>query len=142
MAVLPGRRGFGAHNVAVAIDTSGSIGEKQLSAFFAEVGGVLQDVHPRKIYLIWCDAMVHRVDECSSLDELAHIRAQGAPGGGGTSFIPPFEWLADNDVRPECMIYLTDMYGDFPKEAPAYPVIWCAITDADAPWGEVVRIKV
>jgi len=140
MVIMPGRRGFGARDVAVAIDTSGSIGEKELSAFFAEVGGVLADVRPKRIFLIWCDAAVNRVDECSSLDELAHIRAQGAPGGGGTSFIPPFEWLAEHDVSPETLIYLTDGYGAFPDE-PRYPVIWAMTTDVDPPFGETVRIK-
>jgi predicted metal-dependent peptidase len=139
--VLPGRRGFGAKTVAVGIDTSGSIGERELSAFFAEVGGIIADVRPKRVLLLWCDAAVHRVDEASSLDELAHIRAQGAPGGGGTSFIPVFEKLAELGERPETLIYLTDMYGSFPDEVPAYPTIWCATTDVDAPFGEVVRIK-
>lgn len=141
MVIMPGRRGYGARDVAVVIDTSGSIGDKELSAFFAEVGGVLSDVRPKKIYLLWCDAAVQRVDECASLDELAHIRTQGTPGGGGTDFRPPFAWLAENDIRPECLIYLTDLMGIFPKEAPIYPTIWCAITEECAPWGDVVRIK-
>lgn len=136
---LPGRRGFGANDVAVAIDTSGSIGNKELAVFRAEVGGILADVRPKRVYVIWCDAAVHGVDVVSSLDE---ARALSPKGGGGTDFRPPFEWLVDNQVRPEAFIYLTDLMGPFPSEAPAYPVIWCATTDIDPPWGEVVRIKV
>jgi predicted metal-dependent peptidase len=136
---LPGRRGFGANDVAVAIDTSGSIGDKELAAFRAEVGGILADVRPKRVYVIWCDATVHGVDVVSSLDE---ARAMSPKGGGGTDFRPPFEWLEENQVRPEAFIYLTDLIGPFPSEAPAYPVIWCATTKEEVPWGEVVRIRV
>lgn len=142
LVIMPGRRGFGAEHVAVAIDTSGSIGDKELAAFFAEVGGVLSDIRPKKITVMFCDAAVQRVDEVSNLEELADVRVKGAPGGGGTSFIPPFEYLAKEGIVPETLIYITDMYGSFPSKPPAYPVVWCAITDVAAPWGEVVRIKV
>jgi predicted metal-dependent peptidase len=139
--VMPGRKGFGANDVAVVVDTSGSIGQKELDSFFAEIGGIMQDVRPKRIYVIWCDARVAGVDMVSSLDELGHIKAN-PKGGGGTDFRPPFIWLEENQVRPECLIYLTDGYGPFPDQAPGYPAIWCMITDVDPPWGEVVRIKV
>lgn len=142
MIVMPGRRGYGAHTVACVIDNSGSIGEKELSAFFSEVGGVLADVRPKRVVLIWCDAAVQQVDTASSLDELQDIRVKGSPGGGGTSFIPPFEYLANEGITPETLIYITDMYGSFPAEPPPYPVVWCASTEQPAPWGDVVRIKV
>lgn len=141
IVIMPGRRGYGARDVAVAVDTSGSIGERELSVFFAEVGGILQDVRPKRVILIHCDAAINRVDEASSLDELAHIRAKGAVGGGGTSFIPPFEWLDENQIRPEAMIYLTDLHGPAPSDPPPYPVIWCCTTEQPAPWGEIVRLK-
>lgn len=139
---FPGRRGFGADTVAVVIDTSGSIGERELSAFFAEVGGVIGDVRPKRVILIHCDARVQRVDEARSLDELADLRVQGSPGGGGTSFIPPFEYLAEENITPDALIYLTDLYGSAPSTPPAYPVIWACTTDQPAPWGDLVKIKV
>lgn len=142
LVIMPGRRGYGAETVAVAIDTSGSIGDKELAAFFAEVGGVLADIRPRRVVVIFCDAKVQRVDEVSTLDELNDVRVRGAPGGGGTSFIPVFEHIAEHDLRPETLIYVTDLYGRFPNEAPAYPVVWCATTDLEVPFGEVVRIEV
>lgn len=140
--VLPGRRGFGAETVAVGIDTSGSVGPNELAAFLAEVGGILNDVRPKRIIVIGCDARVTQVEDVRNLDDLGELRAKGVKGGGGTSFVPVFEYLEKENVIPESLIYLTDMYGAFPKEAPRYPVIWAATTDKDAPWGDVVRIKV
>lgn len=139
--ILPGRRGHGAETVVVAVDNSGSISEKELSAAFAEISGVMADVKPKRVVLIWCDAQIQQVDEAQSLDELAEIRVKGAPGGGGTNFNPPFEWCRDHDVQPCTFIYITDGYGDFPRVKPAYPVVWAMTTTKDAPWGDVVRIE-
>lgn len=140
MVIMPGRKGFGAETVACVIDNSGSIHERELSAFFAEVGGVIADVRPRRVILIWCDAQVRQVDEASTLDEMAYLRVKGSPGGGRTSFIPPFEYLKEQGIKPDTLIYLTDLYGSFPDE-PAYPVVWCATTDQPVPFGDLVRIK-
>lgn len=141
MVILPGRRGYGAENVAIVIDNSGSIQEKELSAFFGEVTGIMNDCRPKNIILMWCDAKVQKVDMARSMDELCHLRAAGSPGGGGTSFVPPFEWLAEKGIVPETLVYVTDMMGAFPDPAP-FPVIWCSSTDAKGPFGETVHIKV
>lgn len=140
--ITPGRSGYGADTIAVAVDCSGSVDDKELSAYFGELEGIIADVRPRNVVLIWCDAKVQRVDEATTMDDLTHIRQEGAPGGGGTSFIPPFAYLAENGIRPDTMVYLTDMYGSFPDNPPAYPVVWCATSDIQAPFGSTIRIKV
>jgi len=142
MIYLPGKTKHGANLVTVVVDTSGSIGERELSAFFAELSAILGDCKPREVMVIWCDAMIQRIDEARSLDELAEIRVKGAPGRGGTDFRPPFKHLADKDIVPDTLVYLTDLYGPFPDEAPKYPVIWCATTNKKGPFGETVRIEV
>ena len=144
MLFLPGRRGYGAELVVVALDTSGSIyaAPKALAAFFAEVGGVLADVRPKRVMLIECDAKVGRVTDANSLDELEYARQQGVTGGGGTAFEPVFNYVAEHDLRPDTLIYLTDLEGSFPRTAPAYPVVWCSIEPGTAPFGDTVHIKV
>jgi predicted metal-dependent peptidase len=142
VVIMPGKTGYGADCVVVAIDTSGSISERELDAFLAEVGGVLNDCKPRKVIVLGCDARVTQVDELASLDEFEGLREKGVKGGGGTDFRPVFSKVSEEDWRPETLIYCTDMCGVFPDEAPAYPTIWAATTDAQAPWGEVVRLKV
>ena len=139
---MPGRRGYGCDTVVVGVDTSGSIGEKELAAFFAEVGGVLNDVRPKRVVLMSCDAKVHQVEEANSLDELQVLRKKGLKGGGGTSFVPVFEEVEKLGLRPAALIYLTDMLGSFPERAPAYPTIWCSTSSgAQPPWGDLVEIK-
>jgi predicted metal-dependent peptidase len=141
--IAAGRAGFGAGTVVCAVDTSGSIGEGELNMFFAEMAGILEDVRPKHLYIMWCDAQVHRVDECDEPSDLNVVRAKKAPGGGGTSFIPVFDKMADLGVEPDALVYLTDGYGLFPQAAPSYPVIWGSITPKGAvkyPFGDVVEV--
>ncbi len=137
----PGRSGFGAGTVVIGVDTSGSIGKRELDMFLGEVAGILDDVRPQRILMMWCDAKVHRVDEANEAGDLNHIRAQGAPGGGGTSFVPVFSEINSLGIEPDALVYLTDGYGDFPKDVPSYPVIWGDIEGkVKFPWGDVVVI--
>ncbi|KAH2389053.1 hypothetical protein KXW64_007991, partial [Aspergillus fumigatus] len=139
----PGRSGFGAGTVVVGIDTSGSIGPRELDMFMAEMSGILEDVRPKRLVIMWCDAAIGRVDECEDATDLMSIRAKGAPGGGGTSFIPVFEEITKMGLQPEALVYLTDGMGAFPNKEPAYPVIWGSIYPASKyPFGDVVDIPV
>jgi len=137
----PGRTGFAAGTVVIGVDTSGSIGPKELDMFMAEMAGILDDVKPECLVIMWCDAQVHRVDYAEDTGDLFALRAKGAPGGGGTSFIPVFEKIDEEGLTPEALVYLTDGLGCFPQQAPNYPVIWGNIYQGSKyPWGEVVDI--
>ena len=137
----PGRSGFGAGTVVVGVDTSGSIGPKELDMFMAEMSGILEDVRPRRLVIMWCDAAIGRLDEAEDAGDLLTIRAKGAPGGGGTSFIPVFDKIDEMGLQPEALVYLTDGLGNFPKRAPQYPVIWGNIyPQSKYPFGDVVDI--
>lgn len=136
----PGRSGFGAGVVAVAIDTSASIQNTELDAFFAEMRGILEEVRPRLMLLMWCDAKLHRVDEITDAQDLHGIKPVG---GGGTDFNPVFDYLAGNDIKPDTLVYLTDGEGTFPDKEPPYPVLWGSILERTKyPWGDVVFVPV
>jgi predicted metal-dependent peptidase len=141
----PAQSGHGCGTVVVGVDTSGSIvaEPKTLDRFLAEVSGILEEVKPRCLHLVWCDAKVHRADELDDVSDMNVIRALGAQGGGGTSFVPVFKWIEENNIEPEALVYLTDMYGDFPSKAPSYPVLWGSISKGvPAPFGEVVDVPI
>jgi predicted metal-dependent peptidase len=136
----PGKVGYGTGVVVVGVDTSGSIGPKEVDMFFAEMAGILEDVKPERLYIMWCDAKVHRVDECEEAGDLNALRCQGAPGGGGTSFVPVFEEIERLQIRPEALVYLTDGMGTFPQQ-PSYPVVWGNIYPSSKyPFGDVVQV--
>lgn len=122
--------------LAIMIDTSGSIGQRELDIFGAEVNNIHHTIKPTKTIVIYCDAAVNRVDEFGEGDDVVLTLC----GGGGTNFNPPFNWLRDRGITPHAAVYLTDGYGDFPDEQP-YPVVWAINnTNVDPPFGQVVRI--
>lgn len=137
----PGRSGFGAGTIVVGVDTSGSVGEKELNMFFGEMSGILEDIRPKRLVIIWCDAKVHRVDEIEEASDLPSLRAKGAPGGGGTKFYPVFDEIKSLGLDVDALIYLTDGMGTFPEKEPTYPVIWGSIyKEAVYPFGDVVDV--
>jgi predicted metal-dependent peptidase len=128
-------------DVVIAIDTSGSIGGPQLEAFWGEIQGIL-DAYPQ-IHgsLFFADAELYGPYEFSKDAPLP-----AALGGGGTSFCPFFNWVAEqerNGSSPVC-IYFTDGYGTFPETAPESPVLWVAspggLESPGFPFGSVARM--
>lgn len=121
--------------IAVAIDTSGSIGEQQLNEFLTEVEAIAHECKPTCIRLIDCDATVNSIRDCDPLEPLP----RDFNGGGGTDFAPVFDALAEE--TPVCLVYLTDLEGSFPDSEPAFPVLWTTTSERlTAPFGETIRL--
>lgn len=132
---LPSLSGYGLQEVVVAIDTSGSISDSELSQFLAEVRGVLA-AGVVNLHVVFCDADVHKWYTISMHEPMPKFEPSG---GGGTSFVPVFNEIAKKKVTPAVLLYLTDGYGTFPETQPQYPVIW-VLTDRNAnkpPWGAI-----
>lgn len=136
---LPSYTGFGAGDVVVVVDTSGSIGQRELNRFFSELDDILSNCKPTGVTLLGCDAKVNSVFHLQAGDALKEQKID-LGGGGGTSFVPPFEWVEENGALPSALIYFTDMYGDFPSKEPGYPTIWCRTSTVAPPWGEVIDV--
>ena len=122
--------------IVVAIDTSGSITQKQLGQFAAEIHKLNHLVD--KITAITCDAQIHETVEVYQMqDILSQIKFKG---GGGTAFEPVFEWVEKHGQTPDLLIYLTDSYGSFPQKVPHYPTLWVLTQEEhyDIPFGEFV----
>ena len=134
---LPSLRSERMGEMVVAVDTSGSIGAHQLSQFAAEINAIAEDVRPERVHIVYCDAAVGKVEEYTEDDMPLKLTPCG---GGGTAFAPVFDWVEQQGLEPACLVYLTDMYGSFPKLEPSYPVLWAATSDREGPFGETVHI--
>jgi predicted metal-dependent peptidase len=143
IVIMPSKKPYGCETIAVAFDTSGSIyaDRKALAQFFGELASIISDIRPKRVIVIECDATIQKVHDVSTMEEVELIREKGVTGGGGTSFVPVFNWIEKEGVYPEQLVFLTDLWGTFPDEKPAYPVIWAAISDGEVPWGDVVRVR-
>lgn len=134
---LPSLYNEGIGPVVLVRDTSGSTSEHQ-KQFAGECASIFRDTKPEKLYILDVDVDIHQVMELNAYDEIPEglVRPKGY---GGTSFKAPFRWVEERGVNPECLIYLTDMEGDFPDTAPSYPVLWISTTkDLVAPFGATV----
>lgn len=109
--------------VAIAIDTSGSMGPAETFAAVQEVQGVLRAVNADVTFCA-CDAAVHALAPIRQLSDLATL----LKGGGGTDFCPVFEALDKARPRPEVVIFMTDGYGPAPEHPPVgMRVIWVLV---------------
>lgn len=112
----PGLRLRRTHDLAVAIDTSGSISEETLTDFFVEVDGIHRQ--GARIEIVECDAEVG----CSYT--YRGSAPKEASGGGGTSFEPVMQWLRDHPRRFDGCIYLTDGEAEAPETKPPCRLLW------------------
>jgi predicted metal-dependent peptidase len=135
---LPGVVREGVGEIAIAVDCSGSVNSRQLRLFEAEVRSILESQRPQRVYVLYFDSVVHKVE---TFEAGQRVSLQPV-GGGGTEFGPCFEWLEEHGVRPQTLVFLTDLYGSFPNSEPAYPVIWASTGGRRAPFGQVVPMQV
>lgn len=134
---LPGVVRDGIGEVAVAVDCSGSISARQLNLFEAEARSILEGQRPERVFVLYFDAAVHKVE----IYEAGQRITLNPVGGGGTAFSSCFEWLDERGISPQTMVFLTDLYGSFPPIAPSYPVLWASTGCRQAPFGEVIPMQ-
>ena len=118
----------------LAFDTSGSTRE-DLPRFAGELANLLNSFGHYELKVICCDTKIQSVQTFSDTTPFDG-KSFKFKGGGGTSFIPVFEYLKKEEQQPNLLIYLTDGYGDMP-EKPAYPVLWVISPGGRnyIPWG-------
>lgn len=110
-------------NVAVAVDTSGSMGASELERALIESTAIMRAIGA-EIQFVACDCKVHAIERVRSPKQLQ----ASFKGGGGTSFVPVFHALEELRPRPEVMIFITDGGGDAPRVAPkGTHVIWLLV---------------
>lgn len=134
---LPGVQRDGVGEVVIFVDCSGSVNSRQLSLFEAEARSILEGQRPERVYVVYFDAQVHKVDvyEAGQPIRLSPV------GGGGTDFRPCFEWLEEHHLSPQISIFLTDLYGTLPDTEPPFPVIWATTGRQEVAFGEVVPMQ-
>lgn len=123
--------------LAWAIDLSGSISQENINQFISEVEEARSQLKPERIVIMGFDTQVREFFEFGPGDSIVvRVRA-----GGGTAFDDPVNELERRDIRPEILVYLTDLDSSvFPQE-PDYPVVWVSTQKERAPFGEVIMMR-
>jgi predicted metal-dependent peptidase len=136
--------------LVVAIDTSGSMSDSDISEILGEIDG-LRSATPCRLAIVQCDAEVRHREVFEPYEEASYSSSSGKSyrvyGRGGTDFRPVFRWVLGEPVelegRPDALIYCTDGFGTFPKEEPPFPVLWIASGERPPkfPFGDTVYLR-
>jgi predicted metal-dependent peptidase len=126
--------------VAVALDTSGSMGTAELQVALAETKGILQATGANLTFMS-CDTQVNAVGTVRRWQDAVKL----VKGGGGTDFRPVFDKLAKSGAkRPDLLIFVTDGQGPAPARDPGYAhTIWLLVGPYARPpctWGESIVV--
>lgn len=106
-AVLPGMLPSEKLDVAIAIDTSGSITNEMVQDFLGEVKGML-DMFDSYEVDVWCfDTSVwnHRKFVSDQGDDILTYEMEG---GGGTDFMVNWAYMREQGIEPKQLIMFTD----------------------------------
>lgn len=135
---LPSRRESCLENVALAVDCSGSVDEKALGMFCAELSTVLE-AFDTTLTVLFHDTKVQKTCTFTRTDMPVRL---SPVGGGGTDFRPVCRHIAEEGPHPACLIWFTDLECTRYPEEPEYPVLWmCSAPDPQPPpFGRVVSL--
>ena len=96
--------------LVVAIDTSGSIGTKELTEFATELVSICNTVTPEKIRVVWWDYDVHG-EQSFNVDDYSNIAHLLKPkGGGGTRLSCVSDYIVKENIDAEAVVVFTDGY--------------------------------
>lgn len=143
---MPSLIGERVGRLAVGVDMSGSTWSgNTIGTFFSEIKAIVEEVKPEAIDLIYWDSHVagHEEYDANTIDSL--MVTTKPKGGGGTSPRCMQDYLRDNNIKPECIIMLTDgEIGDWGDDWGA-PILWVIANKyrngITAPNGTTIAIK-
>lgn len=125
----PPEEGF--NHVIIAFDVSGSIGNELIEKFMTEVYGIFKSKKIERVTVIYCDDHIINPVKTFNVSGLSgdlltlndftkyFVAENRPPQGGGTSLIPPFNWINKNIILkndiPAFVLYFTDSFGEAPE---------------------------
>jgi predicted metal-dependent peptidase len=140
----PGRRGLAAGitmpspvreatpEIAVLVDTSGSINRKALGQFAAEIDAINREVMPERITFGYGGTKLIGVQTLEQFDDVP----TNLKGGGGTDLQHMVDEMVESAPNAKMLVVLTDLLCTGMNNAPGVPVLWVVWGDK---WSAFVR---
>lgn len=122
--------------LVIAIDSSGSIDDTQLSEFLSEVNFLMSFIAHYQIELLVCDEKIQSHQTFYSGESLEC----SIVGGAGTDFRAVFEFIDREFDDVKLLLYFTDLEGIFPKDEPHYEVKWVVPKEREIPFGRLILL--
>lgn len=123
-------------NVAVVVDTSGSVSDRMLWDALGIIRGIIKEVGDR-VTVLSCDAAVHTVQKVFRPDQIVLV------GGGGTDMGIGIQAAERLRPRPDVIVVITDGYTPWPDRPPdRIRVVVVLIGSGQAPeWARTIRVE-
>jgi len=140
--IMPSLEGSSIKEIVLARDTSGSMHcQDRLTTVTSEMASIGKMLNIDKIHLIDWDGEVesHEVYTSDGLTTAPELKR--TTGGGGTDPTCVSDYLDSNNMKPDCVVMLTDGYinrwGNW-----KVPVLWAITNDEKitAPIGQTIQI--
>ena len=134
----PNRRFFPSHflpslysedmaEIAIAVDTSGSVTKDEFTAFLSEINSIKESLNPTLTTIIDFDTKIRNVHELSQDESIDNVEFHG---GGGTRLQCVFDHYTKHE--PTVLIVFSDLYCVPIDVEPNYPVIWIVVNNTNA----------
>lgn len=129
-----------AKRLVIIIDTSGTIffTPDLLNRFMSETVAIVRRTQSNCDIIFADDGVQEHLPIGEAMRKLKTMKPKG---GGGTSFVEAIA-LAEKQ-NPDCIIYITDLMGEFPTRKPRAPLMWAvpeAYADIKYPFGKRVLL--
>lgn len=106
---LPGMDYDETIDLAIGIDTSGSMNEDMLQDFVSEVHGIMSQYTDFTIHL-WCyDTSIHNYQKFTA-DTASDLLKYELMGWGGTDFMVNYDFMKKMNIQPKKFVNFTDGY--------------------------------
>ena len=107
--IFPGMNKDEELNIAVALDTSGSISPVMLRDFLSEVQGIMDQYQAYRVHIFQFDTGVYGAEDFTS-DDGRTMDEYELKGGGGTDFDVVFNYMEEYGIEPDQLVMFTDGY--------------------------------
>jgi len=130
--------------VVCAVDTSGSVGQKELTEFLTEIVGIARAFTGIKLHCISADSEVHEcLEVCNgNIDKIMNWKPQG---GGGTDHICVYDYIKEHLPSTKAIVCFTDGYTTIPDQQPSGTnTIWVVNKDGTTDpltWGATIQLQ-
>lgn len=133
---LPSMTSESLMDIAVAIDTSGSVTPKDFQVFVSETHSIIKFMKPKKISLIRFDTVITGVDNITSIQDLSKVTFFGQ---GGTDIKQLMDW--SNENKPKLLLVFTDGYFPFYGYSTDVNTVWIIHNNPkfNPPFGKVIH---
>ncbi len=99
--------------IVAAVDTSSSISKSQIKIFVNEIMYLCKTFDAQETIIIYCSDHIDNIDRIKKGGQPDFTKI-ASTGGNDEGFIPPFEWVEQNKIKPSLFVYLTDTGGEMP----------------------------